>query len=349
MAVFVSAERLRGAVERLASSRATQRLVDFLILKRAMRRGDDDTVRLSTKDEVFTGSIDDLMRCAPPDREEWQGPPLINVFGTGRHGDKGYRSQKYYSNGTAVTVPRWSMMEIVSEGPRVVRLSPSYQDGLEDFLLVGSGGPKPQVVDAATWYFRFQDLEERFGSTPTDEQLLEGFLQDLGLTEEEVNVLFEANGENAATAPETGAVVERSEDASKVIDAIRRGLAETREWAASAPFPSSEMRGQAASGGGELFTRDDYMEVLDRAKEQLGRFERGEISGSELAGFRESIGQALYYRARSALPGVTIGGVDVGGKVGVFKGKDGERGERWEPGPRSAGVFSSQVTNLKGV
>lgn len=192
MAVFISAERLRGAVERLASSRATQRLVDFLILKRAMRRGESDSVRLSTKDEVFTGSIDDLMRCAPPSRDEWQGQPLINVFGTGRHGDKGYRSQKYYSNGTAVTVPRWSMMEIVSEGPRVVRLDSTYEEGLEDFLLVGSGGPKPRLVDSATWFFRFHDLEDRFGSTPTDEQLVEGFVADLGLTDQEVLTLFES-------------------------------------------------------------------------------------------------------------------------------------------------------------
>ena len=347
MAVFVSAERLRGAVERLASSRATQRLVDFLILKRAMRRGDADSVRLSMKDDVFTGSIDDLMRCAPPDRQDWQGQPLINVFGTGRHGDKGYRSQKYYSNGTAVTVPRWSMMEIVSEGPRVVQLNPSYQDGLEDFLLVGSGGPKPQLADAAIWYFRFQDLQDRFGSTPTDEQLVEGFVQDLGLTEEEVSVLFEANGDDEAPAEVVVAGSAPSEGAQKVIDAIRSGLAETRKWAVAASFPTAEERAQAASGGGELLTRDDYLEVLDQAERELARFERGEISGSSLAAFRESVGQVLYYRARSAKSGVTIGGVDVSGKVGVFKGKDGEKGERWEPGPRSAGVFSSQVTNLK--
>lgn len=194
MAVYVSAGRLRAAVERLAASRAHQRLVDFLILKRAMRRGESETVRLSTRDEVFTTSIDDLMKCSPPDREDWPGQPLINVFGTGRHGDKGYRSQKYYSNGTAVTVPRWPMVEIVAEGPRVVRLSASYGEGLADFLLVGSGGAKPGLGDAALWYFRFEDLEGRFGSNPTDQQLVEGFVQGMGLTDAELAALFESEG-----------------------------------------------------------------------------------------------------------------------------------------------------------
>lgn len=345
MAVFISADRLVNAVERLAASRATQRLVDFLILKRAMRRGDSDSVRLSTKDEVFTGSIDDLMRCAPSGRDEWQGQPLINVFGTGRHGDKGYRSQKYYSNGTAVTVPRWSMMEIVSEGPRVVQLDSSYEEGLEDFLLVGSGGPKPRLVDAATWFFRFHDLEDRFGSAPTDEQLVEGFVTDLGLTDQEVLTLFEAAKDSHEPEP---SATERPEAATGTVEAIRKGLAETREWASTAPFASPEERAQAANAEAQLFTADDYIEVIDRAERELERFERGEISGDELAGFREPIGQVLYYRARSAVAGVQVGSVDVSGKVGVFKGKDGERGARWEPGPRSAGIFSSQVRNLKG-
>jgi hypothetical protein len=343
MAVFVSAARLRGAVERLAGSRATQRLVDFLILKRAMQSGGTDSVRLSTRDEIFTQSIGDLMKCAPPDRSDWQGQPLINVFGTGRHGDKGYRSQKYYSNGTAVTVPRWGMMEIVSEGPRIVRLQATYENGLEDFLLVGSGGPKPRLLDAAVWYFRFHDLEDRFGSTPTEEQIVRGFVQDLGLTDAEVQALFESHDQVPTPAP----TVDRSEDVSKAIEAIRKGLAETREWAANAAFASPEDRAQASRSGVEFFTRDDYIAVIDRAEREIDRFERGEIRGSELAGSRESVGQVLYYRARSAVSGVKVGGVDVGGKAGVFKGKDGERGVRWEPGPRSAGVFSSQVSNLR--
>src|SRR5437016_6051428 len=118
MPKFISASRLKQAVERLGSSSALQRFVDLLVLKRALRRIELDksvkrkgAVVLSLNNPDFTGAIDDVMAWSTGGSDESTDLefPYINIFGTSSHEDLGYRSDKYPSNGTAVTVasPPW--------------------------------------------------------------------------------------------------------------------------------------------------------------------------------------------------------------------------------------------------
>src|SRR5689334_18753824 len=120
--MYLSTDRLVLAIDRLGRSCATQRLVDFLILKRAMVLASEAAVHLSKNDPHLNQAIRDLMETRPgaagDQREEF---PYINVFGTDGHASKGYRSKKYPSNGTAVTVPGWEpLIRTSGQKPRDV-------------------------------------------------------------------------------------------------------------------------------------------------------------------------------------------------------------------------------------
>ena len=191
IAKFVSKERLRDAVARLGESAAHQRLCDFLIVKRAIAQSPQDEVTFSTNDLIFTSAVAELASTtASPDLDSER--PYVNVFGTGAHHDHGYRTAKYITNGPGVTVPRLETLVVkIRSRPSVVKLSSTYVDHLEELFLVAKRGKKPQLDDAACWYFRFTDVEARFGSGVTIEDLKGGFRQDLGLTDEEIGAIFE--------------------------------------------------------------------------------------------------------------------------------------------------------------
>nr|WP_240974891.1 AAA family ATPase [Arthrobacter sp. SF27] len=68
-------------------------------------------------------------------------------------------------------------------------------------------GELPRLSDAATWWFRFTDLEPRFGSEPSFEKLTDGFKQDFGLTGLEATTLFvDDSSEQTLWSDDTSAV-----------------------------------------------------------------------------------------------------------------------------------------------
>lgn len=196
MSAYITAERLAEAVKRLSDSRAKPAMGDFLILKRAMVVGDDTAVKLSTRDDSFKSAINDIMSTtSTPDVAPARLPPVINVFGTARAENKGYRKGRYVTNGTAVTVPGWPIIEEIARDPRVVRFRENYIDSLPGIVLVKESKAvnKPRLDDVAMWFYRFTDLEVLgAGKVPTLEALLDTMvLDDLGLTWPEVHQLFE--------------------------------------------------------------------------------------------------------------------------------------------------------------
>src|SRR5262249_36536021 len=118
--------------------------------------------------------------------------PLINVFGTSGHDDRGFRTEKYRSNGTAVTVPRWrEVIDIVSERPRVIRLRDGYLNKLAPLLLKG-GGERPEAADAAVWFFRHRDVNG-IGQMA---DLVARFAKEIALSQDEKAALFATTAEN---------------------------------------------------------------------------------------------------------------------------------------------------------
>lgn len=237
MSIYLSAETLAEAVGRLQASSAKSRLVDYLILRRALVLGAEDDaeradmlagqVTLSMKDTVFMQSMYEMAAAtrtpasdaaAPEsvfDAEAlaqstaggWQGQPYFQVLGTAGETEHGYRTRKYRSNGTADTVTKGifiqrGLVEIVpNTRPREVRLGPGNTPEVIAEVFLGSGA-KPRLDDFAAWWFRSTDLEAHFGPTPTVEDLASAVVSDLGLSAEEVTALFGDGEEDAEALPE---------------------------------------------------------------------------------------------------------------------------------------------------
>ena len=126
--------------------------------------------------------------------------PFVKVFGTA-NAEK-YVSRKWTTNGPADTLsgPKWSSaVRIEGAKPRRGALKVEYIATLPE-LILKANGELPTVLDSAIWYYRATDIEEVFG-TVTDiavlcEKLRGGFIRELGLATEELNVLFD-QGANA--------------------------------------------------------------------------------------------------------------------------------------------------------
>jgi hypothetical protein len=199
MASYLSAETIKAAVQRLIDSRAKSGLVDFLVLKRALSRAEANEIPFSSTDANFTGAMSDLAATYPtgiglatPARFR----PFVKVFGTA--GAEKYVTKKWLTNGPADTLsgPKWNpVVQIEGSNPRRGSLKVDIEPHLAG-LLLKAGDRMPALTDAAIWYHRPDDLEARFGSvadgSQLDERLRESFIQQLGLTDEEVAALFDA-------------------------------------------------------------------------------------------------------------------------------------------------------------
>lgn len=226
MSLYVASERLSEAVERLQASAAKSRLVDYLILRRALVLGApagvdreamlQGQVTLSMRDEPFmqamyeiaasarTPTVDSAASSTIYDLETlsqsvdlaWQGQPYFQVLGTAGETEHGYRTKKYRSNGTADTVTKSvfvqkALVELVpNTRPRAIRLGPGNTPDVLAEAFLGSGA-KPRIDDLAVWWHRSVDLEQRFGGEPTIDQLVEATTNDLGLSADEVAALFD--------------------------------------------------------------------------------------------------------------------------------------------------------------
>jgi hypothetical protein len=192
MPLYLSADVLSGAVERLASSRARPSLCDFLILKNAMAAAGRPTVTLSLKDEIYMESVDRLALASPSGSDTATPEPYFNPFGGARENKHGWRTVKYPSNGPPDTVngPSWRpITEIVSQGPRVIRLRQGYEEHLNAIVLQ-IGGEAPSILDAAAWFFRFDDIQESVVESPDEESIVQAFAAAVGLTLTERQILF---------------------------------------------------------------------------------------------------------------------------------------------------------------
>jgi len=191
MATYLTAESLGEAVSRLMVANVRPSFCDFLIVKHAMTQG-DGTVTLSLNDTTYMASVRALTEVVTGPGERVL-PPFFNPFGTRREARRGWRTDKYPSNGPPDTVngPSWKrVIEVLDERPRRVEFTPNYVDDLLRVFGRASGAP-PTLLDCATWYFRGRDIESMVGpTTPTPEGLVDGFLADTGLTRPERARIF---------------------------------------------------------------------------------------------------------------------------------------------------------------
>ena len=169
MAKFISSSVISSAAHRLIASKARSGFVDFLVLKRALKRSGGDEIPFSSTDADFTGAMRDLAS-SYPDACGKSAPasvgPFVKVFGTA--GAVKYVTKKWVTNGPADTLsgPKWSaVVEKVGTKPRRAKLQAGYESLLHS-LVFKADGDTPKLVDAAIWYHRATDLEAQFGTVP---------------------------------------------------------------------------------------------------------------------------------------------------------------------------------------
>lgn len=217
MTGYLSQETIKGAVDRLGTSRAQSALCDFLVFKRALIRANEvsDRTEVSatikgssvrgpavtavvtgTRAEHYVAAIADLAGVADPDASE---RPFFSPFGARRDKGRGYRSKKYPSNGPSDTVTRWGTrparpLELVPDtSPKEFALIERSPAELQDFFLIegsnsGSSGEKPRLIDLAIWLHRAMPVPELAGDDASP--LIELVTESLGLSEAEIDGLF---------------------------------------------------------------------------------------------------------------------------------------------------------------
>jgi hypothetical protein len=199
MARYLAAEEVKASVQRLQDSRADSSLVDFLILKRAMSINESSRVELSTQDHSFMQAVSEFVQGT-----DAAGTPLwFNPYGTAREVPLGYRTGKYPSNGTAVTVGHWTeLVDVVDRNKaRIVAFKEGYEARLAGRLLVRGDRPLPRLGDAAVWFYRIADLDDIAKGTVEVSDLIASFVASVGLEKTETGVLFD-DGASAQKDPE---------------------------------------------------------------------------------------------------------------------------------------------------
>lgn len=213
MPIFLSSATIRAAVKRLGESGASSAHADFLICKRAQHLAGGPTKRVITgqRSEHFLAAHKEFSLRVPyrydalgPDRFQVPREDYFVPFGYMRDKTNGYRTHKFPSNGVSDNINRWSNRPDPpynyvrgTSRPKEYEYVPRSVEQLEHFFfgyqgddLVQKGITKPTLVDSAVWWYRYTELEERFGEQPTAQDLVDGFAQDFDLTQPELSALF---------------------------------------------------------------------------------------------------------------------------------------------------------------
>jgi len=195
VALFFTGERIGHALYRVGHSRAKATLFDFLIVKRTLKIKGVASVAIVQSDQAYISALDELAlsgsAVAPG--------PYLNPFSI-TDNRSGYRSAKFKSNGTGSTIsnnPWRPIFALSSDSPRQASLEAGYENHLEPmFLKGGSNDQKPSLDETAIWYYRGRDVEALTLTAvdPEDRlaQLRHQFVTDLGITQPEIDHLFDA-------------------------------------------------------------------------------------------------------------------------------------------------------------
>lgn len=189
MAIYLAPEVITSAIERLSTSRAKSRLHDFLIVKRTLAIKGEDSVAIAQSEPSFMTALNELSLTGLSEDGLFYFNPI--------DGNSGFRPEKYKSNGPNTTIGGNAWRKILdlstNSAPRKASLAVEYEGQLEKFFLTSdAASPRPNLDDAAIWYFRGQDLASLPDPSGTIGGLRSAYVSLLKLSPAEVNTLFEA-------------------------------------------------------------------------------------------------------------------------------------------------------------
>jgi len=210
MATYISARRLRIALEALGSSRAKLTpLFDFLIVKRTLAIKGQSSAAIVETDPAFIQALDEIGGLGTfegkPIRPE---TPYLNFFAL-RDEKSGFRLARYRSNGTNSTISgtTWTpVIHLSGDSPRKASLAPDYIKNLPALTLTKTKTrPLPNLHEAAIWYHRNQDVASFIRTADTDadkiQKLTDRFVSRVGLTPQEIAAVFDSTLNIATTEP----------------------------------------------------------------------------------------------------------------------------------------------------
>jgi hypothetical protein len=180
-------------------------MVNFLILKRAVKLAGKSPVNLSTKDTKFQQAITDIAWW-PAEQNSDETRPFIDIFGSVKAKSNGLKKSKYRSNGPADTLKNgtWRPVVNIADGDKskMASLQSNYRDGLKDLVILkDEARPMPLLRDAAVWYFRGKDVAAIVGRSSDDadveKKLADAFCKELDLHAEDQAILFKEEQDDA--------------------------------------------------------------------------------------------------------------------------------------------------------
>ncbi|MCG5496011.1 McrB family protein [Ectothiorhodospira variabilis] len=202
MPKYFSHERLQSAIKKLSETRAKAALLDFLIVKRTLSIKGKSQVAITQGEQSYIQATIELAGVHAPNQIQIRAEKQIfNVFASADT-KGGFRNGRYISNGTGSTIGgnAWqTIVELSSEKPRQLNFRTGYTSHLENLLLKESPRlNKPSLLDVAIWTYRYVDLDPILLSESDPfvrgRVIVERFVSDLELTDEELSALFDVSG-----------------------------------------------------------------------------------------------------------------------------------------------------------
>lgn len=196
MPLYIRALTIQHAIARLSASRGDACLLDYLVLKRTIEASGEQRVALGRRNETYIDAVKELAGTGWAEEDK----KFFNPFDLNTE-SRGFRTEKYDSNGTSDTLAQQKYNRIVtveSRRPRLFSIVEADAGDLESALLrrKTKRNDKPYLSDMAIWYYRSTDVGDILGdikNMPIERaksMLCESFVSDTGLTKVELDALF---------------------------------------------------------------------------------------------------------------------------------------------------------------
>lgn len=205
MPTFISADRLKRAIQQLGTSRAKRTpLFDFLIVKRTLAIKSGSGVAIAESEPAFVAALEEIGGTNLGDPDHY----YFNPFALLEAGKTGYRPTRYRSNGTNSTIsgtPWQGVIALTPEKPRKASLKGGHETELAKLALTtDKRKPLPNLTEAALWYWRGQDLDMILTGAVVDNdklvRLSDEFVKRIGLTDPEIDAVFDRTVDATETA-----------------------------------------------------------------------------------------------------------------------------------------------------
>lgn len=192
MGKYIAPEEIRSAVERLEGASPFGRMFDLLIGLRTLVLTPSGKSGLGLTDTGYLKAANELGRWTD---DQEAATPFFNPFSP--KGD-GYRAEKWLSNGPPSNIWKWpasaNPFQIHDDGSvkQITRGTPDPK-AFQKYFAVSKPAKRPALLDVAIWYFRSTEFPE--GDLPTDDELKNKFIEAVGLSADDVDLLFKPEDE----------------------------------------------------------------------------------------------------------------------------------------------------------